>query len=68
MYQIQTIMGPKLSKIVAKAFSEGHNNSTQHSASVSSQNQQEKLTLQCMMLSAICFSCAGTHQETLSYL
>ncbi len=30
--------------------------------------RQEKLTLQCMMLSAICFSCAGAHQETLSYL
>jgi hypothetical protein len=40
MYQIQTIMGPKLSKMVAKAFSEGHNNSTQHSACVSSQNQK----------------------------
>jgi hypothetical protein len=40
MYQIQTIMGPKLSKMVAKAFSEGHNNSTQHSACVSSQIQK----------------------------
>ncbi len=30
--------------------------------------RQENLTLQCMMLSAICFSCAGAHQETLSYL
>ncbi len=40
MYQIQTIMGPKLSKMSAKAFSGGHNHGTQHSACVSSQNQK----------------------------
>jgi hypothetical protein len=40
MYQIQTIMGPKLSKMFAKASSGGHNHSTQHSACVSSQNQK----------------------------
>ncbi len=69
MYQIQTIMGPKLSKMFAKAFSGGHNHGTQHSACVSSHNQKAgKIDLAMYDAISYCFSCAGAHQETLSYL